>query len=206
MLVNLDNPKNYQCEELSFMSISSDTQSLIRYDFPYLIMNIPEPVCTMSDDSDKEFQYKIIFDKSEKTEASPYQTAVFIETEKDGDGYCAYSEKYHNILAYGKTENDAIDTFIKLFTDKTYGEQLSNYYFSHQLLSEEKISFKELIGLIKEYKIKYTYDEKRNMVIIYCKDQNNLRIMASDIAFTGIFKRAIKVIKDWFKELTDGRS
>ncbi len=60
-----------------------------------------------------------------------FNKSVFIEVEKDGEGFCAFSEKYYRFLGYGKTRDDAVYSFVKGFTDKKCGEHLTNYYFQY---------------------------------------------------------------------------
>lgn len=108
-----------------------NTEPLIMYGIPQLNMDFE----IMSTNTHRQYNDHIApqttFSKimEMETKHDLYPQSIFIETEEDGDGFCAFSEKYHRFLGYGKTKEEAIKFFIELFKDKKHGEQLSNYYF-----------------------------------------------------------------------------
>jgi len=76
---------------------------------------------------------KTTFVGNTEPEKYVYSSRISIETEPDGEGFCAFSQKYHRFLGYGKTKDEAVAFFIESFKDKKYGEQLSNYHFYYDI-------------------------------------------------------------------------
>ena len=121
------------CEAVDLLYNSSNciTQLLSTVRIPQLDMQI-EPMPTNTQNQNIEMIPKTIFVDNIESEKNSYPLRIIIDVEKDGEGFCAFSEKYHRFLGYGKTKDEAVDVFIELFKDKKYGEQLSNYYFHYQ--------------------------------------------------------------------------
>jgi len=128
----LDIEKSDVCTELVFCLSNCNTQPLSKFELFQVNMSIQfkENMTLSSPDFNSSDEIKEMYSKSGiKFTTINEHIFVIVDCEKDGNGFMAYSEKYFNYFGVGKTKEDAFKAFVKIFSDKKDGENLSHVVF-----------------------------------------------------------------------------